>query len=187
MPDKSSIDDLLTDAAKRSIEYREDYVERNVAPSSSAVKGVVAFVERMPERGTNDSEVLAMLDTIGSPATMAMAGPRFFGFVIGGSLPVTVATNWLTTAWDQNVGMHEVTPATSTLQLVAMDWMLDLFGLPQKSAAAFVTGATVANFTALAAARNRLYNDIDWNVAATLDFLLKALVPRVLKCSTTSC
>ena len=166
MPDKSRIDDLLTDAAERSINYRENNVERNVAPSSSAVKGVAAFVEPMPERGTNDSEVLALLDTIGSPATMAMAGPRFFGFVIGGSLPVTVATNWLTTAWDQNVGMHEVTPATSTLERVAMDWMIDLFGLPTGCAASFVTGATVANFTALAAARNRVYSDIGWNVEA---------------------
>ena len=120
MPDKSRIDDLLTDAAERSINYRENNVERTVAPSSSAVKGVAAFVEPMPERGTNDSEVLALLDTIGSPATMAMAAPRFFGFVIGGSLPVTVATNWLTTAWDQNVGMHEVTPATSTLELAVL-------------------------------------------------------------------
>jgi len=95
-----------------------------------------------------------------------MTGPRYFGFVIGGSLPVTVATNWLTTAWDQNVGMHEVTPITSTLELVAMDWMIDLFGLPVGTGASFVTGATIANFTALAAARNRVYSDIGWNVEA---------------------
>lgn len=120
----------------------------------------------MPVDGTDDESVLAMLDDIGSPATMMMAGPRFFGFVIGGSLPVTVATNWLTTAWDQNDGMHEVTPATSTLERVAMDWMLELFGLPLDAAASFVTGATVANFTCLAAARNRVYSDIGWNVEA---------------------
>ncbi len=95
-----------------------------------------------------------------------MTGPRFFGFVIGGSLPVTVASNWLSAAWDQNVGMHEVTPATATLERVAMSWMIDLFGLPADSAASFVTGATVANFTALAAARNRVYANVGWDVEA---------------------
>ena len=126
----------------------------------------------------NDLDVMALLDRVGSPATVSMAGPRYFGFVIGGSLPVTVATNWLSTAWDQNVGMHEVTPATSTLERVAMDWMIDLFGLPENSAASFVTGATVANFTALAAARNRVFADIGWNVEA--DGLIGAPPLRLL-------
>lgn len=166
MPDNSKIRSLLTDAAVRGADYRENAAERHVAPSREAIAGVERFIEPMPEAGTDDNEVLAILDEVGSPATVTMAGPRYFGFVIGGSLPVTVATNWLTTAWDQNVGMHEVTPATSTLERVAMDWMIELFGLPQGSAASFVTGATVANFTALAAARNRVYWDIDWNVEA---------------------
>lgn len=166
MPDNSKIRSLLIDAAARGADYRENAAERHVAPSREAIAGVERFIEPMPEAGTDDNEVLAILDEVGSPATVTMAGPRYFGFVIGGSLPVTVATNWLTTAWDQNVGMHEVTPATSTLERVAMDWMIELFGLPQGSAASFVTGATVANFTALAAARNRVYWDIDWNVEA---------------------
>ncbi len=153
MADKSRYRDLLTDAAERSVTYREEGARRSVAPSVDAVAGAKVFVEPMPELGTDDRSVLAMLDEFGSPATVMMTGPRYFGFVIGGSLPVTVATNWLATAWDQNVGMHEVTPATSTLERVAMDWMIDLFGLPVDCAAAFVTGATVANFTALAAAR----------------------------------
>lgn len=166
MAGKISTRDLLIDAAERCIRYRESSVDRAVAPSADAIEGTKKFFEPMPDRGTDEMEVLAMLDDIASPATMAMTGPRYFGFVIGGSLPVTVATNWLTTAWDQNVVMHEVTPATSTLERVAMDWMIDLFGLPSDSAAAFVTGATVANFTALAAARNRVYSDIGWNVEA---------------------
>ena len=166
MTDKSKLRSLLFDAADRSATYRESLAGRPVAPSPEAVVAAAKFVEPMPVEGTDDEAVLAMLDDIGSPATMAMAGPRFFGFVIGGSLPVTVATNWMTTAWDQNVGMHEVTPATSTLERVSMDWMLELFGLPMDAAASFVTGATVANFTCLAAARNRVYSDIGWNVEA---------------------
>ena len=121
MPDNQKFRSLLLDAADRGADYRESLGERPVAPSQEAVAAVAQFVEPMPVEGLDDESVLAMLDELGSPATMMMAGPRFFGFVIGGSLPVTVATNWLTTSWDQNVGMHEVTPATSTLERVAMD------------------------------------------------------------------
>ena len=166
MPSRNELHTLLGDAARRGIEYREKADARHVAPQPDAVRAVKQFEEPMPEMGTDAGSVLAMLDDIGSPATVSMVGPRYFGFVIGGSLPVTVATNWLSTAWDQNVGMHEVTPATSTLERVAMDWMIDLFGLPPTAAASFVTGATVANFTALAAARNRVFADIGWNVEA---------------------
>jgi glutamate/tyrosine decarboxylase-like PLP-dependent enzyme len=166
MANDSRLRRLLLDAAERGVAYREAGRERKVAPSETAVVGTKQFIEKMPQHGTADEDVLKMLDEVGSPATVMMTGGRYFGFVIGGSLPVTVATNWLATAWDQNVGMHEVTPATSTLERVAMDWMIDLFGLPKECAASFVTGATVANFTALAAARNRVYSDIGWNVEA---------------------
>jgi glutamate/tyrosine decarboxylase-like PLP-dependent enzyme len=107
-----------------------------------------------------------MLDRIVTPATMAMAGPRFFGFVIGGALPSTVAANWLATAWDQNTGLYEVTPGVSQLEQVALRWMAELFGLPPSCAGAFVTGATMANFTALAAARHHVLKQVGWNVEA---------------------
>ncbi|MDH3431874.1 MAG: pyridoxal-dependent decarboxylase, partial [Gammaproteobacteria bacterium] len=157
---------LLQDAARRGIAYRQSSGERSVAPQEDALRNVSRFIEPLPEQGTADEEVLALLDDVGSPATMAMAGRRFFGFVIGGSLPVTVASNWLSTAWDQNVVMHEVTPATATLEQVAIEWLTDLLGLPETTGAGFVTGATVANFTALAAARHRVLAAVDWNVEA---------------------
>lgn len=166
MNDKHQSRRLLEKAARFGIRYREESVDRTVAPTSDALANVERFIEPLPDTGSDDSLVLSMLDEIGSPAAVTMTGPRYFGFVIGGSLPVTVASNWLTAAWDQNTGMHEVTPATATLERVAIDWMIDLFGLPRDSAAAFVTGATVANFTALAAARNRVYADIGWDVEA---------------------
>ena len=166
MNENDSLSKLLDDAARRGIAYRQSCGDRAVAPSEAAVAAVQRLVEPLAEEGRPDDEVLALLDDIGSPATMAMAGPRFFGFVIGGSLPVTVATNWLSTAWDQNVVMHEVTPATATIEKVAIDWMVDLFGFPVGTGAGFVTGATVANFTALAAARHRVFADVGWNVEA---------------------
>ena len=85
---------------------------------------------------------------------MAMAGSRFFGFIIGGALPVTLAANWLAGAWDQNSAFYNVTPATAQMEKVALGWLLDLFGLPSDCGGGFVTVATVANFTALAAARH---------------------------------
>lgn len=166
MSDNDHLKALLNEAATRAIKYRETIAERPVAPSDDAVAALTRFVEPMPDAGMDDFEILAMLDELGSPSTTAMAGPRFFGFVIGGSTPVTLATNWLTAAWDQNVSMHSVTPSASTLEQVSLDWMVDLLGLPQNTAAGFVTGATVANFTGIAAARHRVYADIGWDVEA---------------------
>jgi glutamate/tyrosine decarboxylase-like PLP-dependent enzyme len=97
---------------------------------------------------------------------MAMAGPRFFGFVIGGALPVTVAANWLAAAWDQNSALYEVTPGTSHLEEVALRWLTELLDLPPSTGAGFVSGATVANFTALAAARHTVLANVGWNVEA---------------------
>jgi glutamate/tyrosine decarboxylase-like PLP-dependent enzyme len=97
---------------------------------------------------------------------MATAGPRFFGFVIGGSQPVTLAANWLAGAWDQNSALYNVTPAAAVLEQVALKWLLRLFGLPSTCAGAFVTGATMANFSCLAAARNATLRRVGWNVEA---------------------
>jgi glutamate/tyrosine decarboxylase-like PLP-dependent enzyme len=97
---------------------------------------------------------------------MAMAGSRFFGFVTGGALPVTVAANWLAAAWDQNAGLAKVTPATSALESIALQWLNALFHFPAETGAAFVTGATMANLTALAAARNRVLAQAGWDIEA---------------------
>ena len=117
---------LLTDASARSIRYLDGLGTRSVAPTASAIAGLKAFDERLPEKPSDPAATLRMLDEVGSPATTAMAGPRFFGFVIGGSLPVTLAANWLAGAWDQNTGLHRPTPGTSFLEQIALRWLLDL-------------------------------------------------------------
>jgi glutamate/tyrosine decarboxylase-like PLP-dependent enzyme len=160
----SNDDKLMRDAAERAINYRRSLDGRRVAPAPEAIAAVAGFDEALAPEGRSDAETLAMLDEIGSPASVAMAGPRFFGFVIGGSLPVTVAANWLATAWDQNSVMSEVTPAVATLENVSRRWLCELFGLPGDCAASFVTGATIANFTALAAARHKVLADAGWDV-----------------------
>ena len=158
--------ELLTDASARAIRYLEGIGERSVAPAPDAVEELHAFDEPLPDRETYPAETLRLLDEIGSPGTMGMAGPRFFGFVIGGALPVTVAANWLATAWDQNTGLYRPTPTTSFLEQVSLRWLLDVLRLPPECSGTFVTGATVANFCALAAARHSVLKQAGWNAEA---------------------
>jgi glutamate/tyrosine decarboxylase-like PLP-dependent enzyme len=158
--------ELLTDAAERAIAYLHGLGERGVAPIPDAVARLAALDVPLPEHPSDPRAVLAELDALGSPATMAMAGPRFFGFVIGGALPATVAANWLATAWDQNTGRYDVTPSTAVLEDVALRWLLDVLRLPAGCAGGFVTGTTVAHITALAAARHAVLARAGWNVEA---------------------
>jgi len=158
--------DILDTALRSARRYLSEIGTRSVAPSPGAVAALSALNETLPERSTDAAETLALLDRIVSPATMGMAGPRFFGFVIGGSLPVALAANWLAGAWDQNAGLNESTPGVARLEEVALQWLIELFELPASTAAGFVTGATVANFTALAAARHAVLARAGWNVEA---------------------
>ncbi len=158
--------ELLQNAAQRSITYLDKIAARKVAPSPEAIDGLSILREPLPANPAPAEDVLRLLDEVCSPATMGMAGPRFFGFVIGGSLPVTLAANWLAGAWDQNSALYNVTPATALLEQVALGWLLDLFELPPAGGGAFVTGATMANFCAMAAARHAVLHRAGWNVEA---------------------
>ena len=155
---------LLEDASQRAIRYLERLDDRNVAPSSEARSQLVKLETDLPESSMKAEDVLKQLDEFVSPATMAMAGPRFFGFVIGGSLPAALAANWLAGAWNQNSAFYDVTPGTAFLEELALTWLIKIFKLPAKSGGAFVTGATLANFSALAAARHATLTRAGWNV-----------------------
>ncbi len=108
--------------------------------------------------------VLDLLDRVGSPATVATAGGRFFGFVNGAAFPVSVAATWLASAWDQNAALRVMSPAAAALEDVALGWVRDVLGLPSECGGAVVTGATMANFTGLAAARHALLERGGWDV-----------------------
>ena len=157
---------LLDDAATRAQRYLAALSTRAVAPSPAAIAGLAALDAPLPPGPQDAAAVLARLDEIVSPATMAMAGPRFFGFVIGGALPVAVAANWLATAWDQNTGLYAATPGTAHIEQAALARLLDVLQLPRDAAGAFVTGGTVANLAALAAARHRVLANAGWSVEA---------------------
>ena len=158
--------ELLADAAARATRYLEGLDHRSVRPAPEAVAALSVLNQPLDRAGIAPSQVLAELDAIGSPATMAMAGPRFFGFVIGGALPVSLAANWLAGAWDQNAAYFSSTPGAAAFEEAALRWTLDLLGLPTTAAGAFVTGATVANSCALAAARHAVLERVGWNVEA---------------------
>lgn len=158
--------ELLAATAERASRYLDDVATRSVAPSKEALARLASLEMPLPNQPTSPESVLQQLDELGSPATMAMAGPRFFGFVIGGSLPAALAANWLTTAWDQNSCFYNITPATAALEQIALNWLVDILQLPPESGGAFVTGTTVANFTALAAARHAVLAKVGWNVEA---------------------
>jgi glutamate/tyrosine decarboxylase-like PLP-dependent enzyme len=137
---------------------------RSVVPAPEALQRLALLDEPLPEKPTDPHAVLRLLDEIGSPTTLATAGGRFFGFVIGSSLPVTVATNWLATAWDQEGGLEATAPIGATLESVCEKWLVELFSLPASAKVGFVTGATMANFTGLAAARHSLLQREGWDV-----------------------
>jgi glutamate/tyrosine decarboxylase-like PLP-dependent enzyme len=157
---------LLKDAALRAGRYLEGLRERPVAPAAEAVERLAALDLSLPAHPAEAAAVLAELDELVGPATMATAGPRFFGFVIGGALPATVAASVLAGAWDQPSARSDVTPGTARLEAVALRWLVDVLGLPAGTAGGFVTGATLANFTALAAARHAILARAGWDVEA---------------------
>jgi glutamate/tyrosine decarboxylase-like PLP-dependent enzyme len=155
---------LLSDVATRSARYLEELRGRRVAPSQTALQQLSELDQPFPERPSSPEAVLEILDRVGSPATVANAGGRYFGFVVGGSLPAALAANWLAGAWDQNVPLFAVSPIATVLEEVSLRWLLDALQLPAESGGAFVTGATVANFTALAAARHAVLDRAGWDV-----------------------
>jgi glutamate/tyrosine decarboxylase-like PLP-dependent enzyme len=159
-----SIAALLRDAAERGVRYRDAVADRRVAPTADALTALAGFDRPLPGRGGDPRAILDELDRLGSPATVTMAGGRYFGFVNGSSLPVTVAANWLATAWDQNCALHVMSPAAATIETTALRWTLEALGLPADSGGAFVVGATMANFTALAAGRHAVLARAGWNV-----------------------
>jgi len=158
--------DLLTDVAGRAARYLSALEQRRVFPAPEAIQGLDAFDEPLPTVPTDPAAVLDLLDEAGSPATVASAGGRYFGFVTGGSLPAALAANWLAAAWDQNSFDDTSSPVAAKVEEVALRWLLDVLRLPSSAGGGFVTGATMANFSGLAAARHALLRREGWDVEA---------------------
>ena len=161
-----SADDLLADAAMRGRRYLQGVADRAVAPDHASVVALDQLDFPLSATGLDPSEVLRLLDEVGSPATVASAGPRYFGFVTGAALPAAVAASWLSAAWDQNGALAAMSPVANRLDTVALDWTIDLLGLPPGTSGSFVSGATMANATGLAAARDSVLAGAGWDAAS---------------------
>jgi len=118
----------------------------------------------LPLEGEDEFQVIRQLSENAHPGLVATPGPRYYGFVVGGSMPAAVAADWLATAWDQNGALYVLSPAAAVAEEVARRWLIELLGLPQEMSLGFVTGATMANFTSLASARHALLKSVGWNV-----------------------
>lgn len=158
------MNELLAEFAERAGRYLSGLQTRSVPPTAEAVEALSRFTEPLPERGADARELLRLLDEIGSPATVATTGGRYFGFVTGAVLPAALAANLLAGVWDQNGAYRVMSPVAAHLEEVAMGWLLDVLGLPADAGAGFVGGATTANIACLAAARHALLRNAGWNV-----------------------
>lgn len=156
--------ELIRAAAARAVEYLETLERRRVSPPAADVARLADLGGPLPELPGDDMEILELLHRVGSPATVASAGPRYFGFVTGGSLPLTVAANVLAGAWDQNAFSPVASPVAAELERVVLEWLVDVFSLPAQTYGALVTGTQQANFCALAAARHALLARAGWDV-----------------------
>jgi glutamate/tyrosine decarboxylase-like PLP-dependent enzyme len=155
----------LERAHRHALDWLSSLEHRPVPPQASIDQVTQALGTTLPNEGSDAAEVVDLLAEACSPGLTAMASGRFFGFVIGGTHPAALATDWLVSAWDQNCGLRLVTPAHSAVEDVTSTWLLDLLGLPSDSAVGFVTGATMANFTGLAAGRDAVLRRAGWDVA----------------------
>jgi glutamate/tyrosine decarboxylase-like PLP-dependent enzyme len=156
--------ELLPRAAALALRYRESLPERPVRASATLAALRASLGGPLPPAGKPPAEVLEELAAAAEPGLVASSGPRYFGFVIGGTLPVALATDWLVSAWDQNPGLYATSPAVAVIEETVASWLLDLFGLPPDSGVGFVTGGQMANFTSLAAARHEVLRRAGWNV-----------------------
>lgn len=116
------------------------------------------------DEGDDPMQIIEQLSRLADRAAVATAGPRYFGFVVGGSLPVALAADWLTAAWDQNAAFYAHSPLAAAAEQTAGDWLIELFGLAKETSFGFVTGGTMANFTGLAAGRHALFEKLGWDV-----------------------
>ena len=138
--------------------------DRAVPPRASVEQVVAKLGTELPLGPSDPSEVIDLLAAACEPGLTAMPSGRFYGMVIGGSHPAALAADWLTSAWDQNAGLRDLTPAHTAVEDVTSGWLLDLLGLPDTCAVGYATGATMANFTCLAAARGEVLRRSGWDV-----------------------
>jgi glutamate/tyrosine decarboxylase-like PLP-dependent enzyme len=156
--------ELLGETASYAADFFDGLPERRVAESATVEELRASLGGPLPDGPTDAREVVAHLAAAADPGLVATAGSRYFGFVIGGSVPAALAADWLSSAWDQNAGLYVAGPSAAVVEEVAGAWTAELLGLPDDVTFGFVTGCQLAHFTALAAARHGVLEKVGWNV-----------------------
>lgn len=156
--------EIFNQVKSYAFEYADKSLERNVYPTEEALMDLEKFDENLPKQTTDSREVLDLLNKYGSPATVSQIGGRYFGLVNGGIIPVGLAAKWLNDFWDQNTPLYVTSPIASKLETVVENWLKELFGLPEKAVAGFVSGTSMAILSGLAAARFRIYKNLEWDI-----------------------
>jgi glutamate/tyrosine decarboxylase-like PLP-dependent enzyme len=174
-PDPRSYDAVLDRAAKHARHWLDSVPDRPIPPVGDVDAVVARLGGPLPDEPTDPADVIDLLAEVVEPALMSIGSGRFFGWVMGGVQPAALGADWLVSTWDQNSGMRFATPGTVGAEQAAAEWLVDLLGLPATSQVAFVTGATMANFSGLAAGRQHVLESVGWDVNA--DGLVGA--PRV--------
>lgn len=157
---------LLQTASQLAIAYAAAIDNRQVAPGSEALALLAQLDEPLPSHGEDPDATLRLLSDVAGATTMATTGPNYFGFVNGATYPVALCASFLTSAWDQNAALPVMSPAAAAIYDVTRRWLIDLLGLATATDVAFVTGATVANASCLAAARDALLAGVGWDAQA---------------------
>ena len=156
--------DVLAAAARHAQNWLNELPHRGINPRQTLDEVKNAFGDELPRSGVDAVEVIDRLALLGEPRLMAMSSGRFFGWVIGGTMPAPLAADWLISAWDQNSGAPTLTPTVVALEEIAGKWVLELFGLPTSAAVGFPTGGQMANFGGLIAGRGEVLARIGWDV-----------------------
>lgn len=156
--------DAMTFSSDRAAKYLSSISSRKVAPSNDAIGMLTKLHESLPDEPSDPLETIALLDEVGSPATMATAAGRFFGLVVGGSLPASLGARVLCAAWDQLVTTDKTSPIGFELEKISTRWVLDILNLPRACSVGFLSGSTMGNFMCIAAARHQLLERNGWDV-----------------------
>lgn len=155
---------IFDEARDAAYSYADQALRRNVFPTPEAIENLARFDQPLPENPGDAHEILTQLSRFGSPATVAQIGGRYFGLVNGGVIPATLAVRWLTDFWDQNTPLYLSSPVASRLEEITEGWLRELFALPDSTVAGYVSGSSMSIFCGLAAARQRNFERLGWDI-----------------------
>jgi glutamate/tyrosine decarboxylase-like PLP-dependent enzyme len=155
---------LFEQAKSYAFDYLSKIQDRNVFPDETALQNLQKFDEPLPQHPGDPKKIINLLHTVGSPATVATTGGRYFGMVVGSAYPTVMAAKWLATVWDQLSALYVTSPVSNKLESICEQWIVDILGLPEKTVAGFVSGTSMATMCGIAAARYELLKRAGWDV-----------------------